>query len=233
MSTEHWTDRLSEYADGELGAAEAAAVERHIAACEPCRTTLAELRQVVAAAAALEDREPATDLLPGILQRIREGDDPAVVPLHSAARSRRRFTFTLPQLAAAAVAIMTFSAGAAWWAVRPDPSQPVNAAGPAITAADMPDDAAAMAARFVSDTEVGYEAAIGQLELALAEGRDQLDPATLEVIERNLEIIDAAIAEARAAVQSDPSNAYLYRHLDQTLNRKVDLLRRATRRAAT
>ena len=55
----------------------------------------------------------------------------------------------------------------------------------------------------------------------------QLDPETVRVVEENLQVIDDAIAEARAALARDPANGYLFRHLDQTLTRKVDLLRRA------
>ena len=43
MST-HWTDRLSEYQDGELSPAEHAACDAHLAECEMCRTVLRELQ---------------------------------------------------------------------------------------------------------------------------------------------------------------------------------------------
>jgi hypothetical protein len=134
---------------------------------------------------------------------------------------------------------MSLTAGAVWLALRPDPQRAPVAAGeqavsPAIPdPALSPDDPAATAAQFVSDTQASYELAIDRLERELADRRGELDPATIEVIERNLAIIDTAIAEARTALENDPSNAYLYRHLDNTLNMKVELLRRATRRAAT
>lgn len=229
MADKHWTDRLSDYIDGELGKAETAALEGHIAGCDECRETLEQLRQVVTAAAALPDRGPDTDLLPGILERIREGDDVVVVPI-GAARPARRFTFSLPQLAAAAVAIMTLSAGAAWLAARGDsPAAPTVASSQTAASAE---PAEGMAAEFVADTRSAYDATINGLERALAEQRDELDPETIAVIERNLEIIDTAIAEARAALENDPSNAFLYRHLDNTLNKKIDLLRRVTMRTA-
>ena len=61
---DQWTDRLSEYLDGELGAAERAALEGHLATCAECGATLAELRRVVARARALDDRPPTADLWP-------------------------------------------------------------------------------------------------------------------------------------------------------------------------
>ena len=37
-----------------------------------------------------------------------------------------------------------------------------------------------------------------------------------------------SIADARRAIASNPDDLFLYRHLDGTLMKKVDLLRRAT-----
>ena len=61
-----WTNRLSEYIDGELDNTEREALEAHLATCGQCYATLADLRQVVARAKTLEDREPAKDLWAGI-----------------------------------------------------------------------------------------------------------------------------------------------------------------------
>jgi hypothetical protein len=45
-------------------------------------------------------------------------------------------------------------------------------------------------------------------------------------VEEKLALIDKAIDEARQALSTDPSNAYLNRHLAGTMRRKLDLLRR-------
>ena len=44
------------------------------------------------------------------------------------------------------------------------------------------------------------------LERILVEQRDELDPRTVMVIERNLAAIDEAIRQARAALESDPAD---------------------------
>ncbi len=64
------------------------------------------------------------------------------------------------------------------------------------------------------------------LERALAARRDQLDTATVRVLEENLGIIDQAISEARAALAEDPANAYLNAHLAATMWRKVHFLQK-------
>jgi hypothetical protein len=60
------------------------------------------------------------------------------------------------------------------------------------------------------------------------EQRDELDPRTVMVIERNLAAIDEAIRQARAALDSDPANTFLNSHLADARRRKIDLLRHAT-----
>src|SRR5439155_1108779 len=70
MTRDQWTDRFSEYLDGDLGIAERAALEAHVASCPACEAILAELRRVVARAQAIDDQPPTTDLWPAIAQQI-------------------------------------------------------------------------------------------------------------------------------------------------------------------
>ncbi len=53
-----------------------------------------------------------------------------------------------------------------------------------------------------------------------------LDSATVNVVRRNLDIIDRAILESRTALAGDPNSAFLLEQLDRAYERKVDLLRR-------
>jgi len=73
-----------------------------------------------------------------------------------------------------------------------------------------------------------YDATIAELQRVLAEERSRLDPKTVQVLETNLAIIDRAVAEAKKAVDADPSNFYLRNHLASVMKRKADLLRQAT-----
>ena len=61
----------------------------------------------------------------------------------------------------------------------------------------------------------------------LRESRDSLNPRTVLILERNLQVIDDAIREARTALAADPANALLNAHLAGARQRKLDLLRRA------
>ena len=208
--TDAWTDRLSEYLDEELSAPEREALEAHLLECSACAQALDELRRVAARAGALEDRPPAGNLWPGIATRIAPQGDAASRGLG------RRFTFTAPQLVAAAAALVLITAGGMWLAL---PSG--NGAG---SLAVQP---AGIQAQPVSATASNFDAAVADLQRMLNERRDQLDSATIRVLEENLAAIDQAIAEARAALSEDPSNAYLNEHLATTMWRKVHLLQRA------
>jgi hypothetical protein len=57
--------------------------------------------------------------------------------------------------------------------------------------------------------------------------RAQLDSGTVAIIERNLGIIDAAIAQSKAALARDPASQLLGEQLTHALDKKVELLRTA------
>ena len=213
-----WTDRLSEYIDDELTPAERAALEAHLRSCRTCAETLEELREVVARAAALPARPPVNDLWPGIEPQLSAaGRDGGVLPFR--ARASRRFSFTLPQLAAAGIALMVMSGGAVWMLQhggRATSMPPVAATDP-VNNPVVP----------VTLTDPRYDEAIADLEQALESGRTNLDPATIKILETNLAAIDKAIAESRDALAQDPANVYLNNHLADARQRKLALLRGA------
>ncbi|HEY2824872.1 MAG TPA: zf-HC2 domain-containing protein [Gemmatimonadales bacterium] len=216
--TDLWMPRLSEYLDGDLSDEQSRALEQHVASCEACSATLGDLKRVVARARGLEDREPATDLWPGIAHRIATEGVDGVVPIET----RRRpgwFLVSRWQLAAAAGLLVGLTGGATWLiqASLRGPAPVANlrvSPGTRITAA--------------GTTNRGYDAAIADLERTLQQERGQLDTGTVRVVEHNLWVIDQAIAQARQALTTDPSSVYLNGHLADAMRRKLDLLRRAT-----
>jgi hypothetical protein len=216
----HLNEQLSAYLDGDLAGEELTRVEAHLAACEACRAELDGLRRLVRRAGSLDDRPPEQDLWAGISSRIGTADTSDVIPLES---RRRRFSFTVPQLAAAVVALMALSVAAG--AMFSGSHRPVLADRPAA-------DSAAPRARNVDlhpgdYTVTSYDSAIAGMETMLAERRGQLDTSTVRVLEQSLKTIDAAIAQARRAVAQDPNNRYLNGHLRQSLDSKLELLRQA------
>ena len=231
MMPGHWTDRLSDYLDRELTPAEEAAADAHLLHCAACRETLAELREVRARARQLAPTQPDTDLWPAIAAAI--GSGPAVrhtdvTPL----RRARRYSFSLPQLAAAGIALAALSGTGVWLAGGMERPAPLAVQSDSAPGAPMPDRDGSVRAASLRATAT-YDAAIGDLEAVLQSGRGQLDSATITVLETNLALIDSAIAEAQRAITADPANAYLNSHLARTMQRKLELLRRAATLATT
>ena len=236
MHTE-WTDKLSDYLDDELEAAERAAVDAHLRQCAGCSAVLNDLRRVIALAqaAAVDTRPPQADLWTGVAERIDR------------IRQPRRVSLTVTQLAAAAVLVAAVSGGLVWQfggskALRNQTSAPnevaqafpaspergTRDAGRAADGSSAAGAESAVAIVGVSLADDQYDAAVADLERALKQGRGKLDKATIAVVEQNLQTIDQAIAQAREALASDPANSYLSGHLVEARRRKLDLLRRAT-----
>jgi len=209
--------RLSDYVDGELDATQTAGVEAHLFGCAACRMAVNDLRTIVTAAGQLAGTLPAQDLWPGVAARIAPGGNAAP----SVSRGWRRFSFTVPQLAAAGILLMLLSGGVVYQ-LRLTPSP----AGEPIADADE----ARMDDRIlpVSLADPQYEDAIADLERTLEAGRGRLDAETIRVLEQNLAAIDAAIEQCRAALEADPANLFLNSHLVSTRQHKLSLLRRAT-----
>lgn len=217
-----FTDRLSGYIDDEdLSPRERKDIDQHLERCAECRTVLAELREVAARAASLEDTRPAADLWPGITTRIGSS---AVVPFRT--KTRRSITFTIPQLIAAGLALMVVTGGMVW-SLRSGGSR---ADIPPMVASEGRDTPQPLPANFADEH---YEAAIADLEKTLEAGRSSLDPQTVRVLEENLLAIDRAIEQSRAALAKDPANRFLNTHLASARQRKLALLRSATALASS
>jgi hypothetical protein len=77
----------------------------------------------------------------------------------------------------------------------------------------------------VSLADETYDQAVADLQRALDSGRSRLDPNTVKIVEKNLQVIDAAIAQAQRALETDPSNTYLNSHLADARRRKLALLK--------
>jgi anti-sigma factor RsiW len=217
---------LQRHLDGELALGDSRATEAHLRGCTECRSRLTTLRQLVSSVESLPSEiEPPHDLWEAIAGRIAlesPSDAKGEVPLTSEAdslarlRSRRRITVRLGWLTAIAASLFI---GVAIGSLLPRPAEE------ALQTADMAAPPPAVLASFETPE---YDAAIADLEAILAGMRDELRPETVAALEENLAIIDAAIAEARAALLADPANEHLQRHVTASMQTKLRLLRTVT-----
>jgi anti-sigma factor RsiW len=217
--TEHLGEQLSALVDGEVSGEALAAAEAHLTTCARCRAAYDDLQRIKRHAGALDDRPPEHDLWPLIAAEITGEHEVQVVPLPT---WRRRIVFSIPQLAAAAIALIALSTGATILATHSHDGR-----GLAGAAAPVPVPRALAGLASAKGVE-SYDAAIRDLEASLAARRSSLDTATVRSVEQSLAVIDRAIRQAEAALEQDPNSMYLNSHLQNALDRKLEVLRRVT-----
>jgi len=199
-------EQLNDLLDHRVSAADRPRIDEHLAHCAACREQYRRLSRLVGDAGALPDEVlPPPELWTTIQSRMQPSRAPAV----------RRW-----QLAAAAVVLIALSSAITARLVR----RPVivvrqEAARAAAVARPLPPPARSV--------DADYASTVQQLSETLAQRRRRLNPATVAKVEASLRVIDAALAEARAALAADPANRDLLDLVAATYRQKVDLLRRA------
>ena len=154
--------------------------------------------------------EPPVDLWPGIAERVGRGK---VIEGRFAAG--RPWWAAPRMLAAAAVALVVLSSAITAVLLRQRPGTPA-VAGVTMVSTD-----------FLA-LEAQYARASDEILGALRQGEVRIAPDTRAILERNLRVIDDAIAESRAALARDPANKDLKDMILSTYEHKLDLLRRVT-----
>ena len=235
--------RLDDWIDGLLAPARAAEVARHLEQCADCRRDADALRALLCDAAALPPTlEPPRDLWDGIATRLRDDNE-----LEAREQPRRTASTAVPtdrSLPHGAAARRGVRPGWAWsgwlaaaaclalvlWTRAPDgdtgrATPRPDTAAPAVHAPGDP-----LLAATLRDLESGSRQAQDEYLAALrGVESDAVDPATDGAgILRGLRTIDAALAETRAALDSEPGNPLLTRLLASGYAGRIDLLRRAT-----
>lgn len=190
----------------------------------------AELRAIVRAAAELPTLSPSRDLWSGIASRI----EAPVVALPTRITNGDATTLApaaqLPwrRLAIAASLLIVATAGVTWSIVKHGSSAELA------TRSDSATVEAPLAGAPVEPVslqppgqtaEQTFDKEIGAMRQIIDERRKELDPVTIGVLQKNLKLIDAAIAESKAALAKDPASAFLMDRLTHAYDTKLQLLR--------
>lgn len=235
-----WEARLSEYLDGGLPPAEARALRSHLAGCPSCRAVLGDLERVRRWARAQQPVAPGRDLWPEIRNAIlAPGEDAAARPeeaprpsIEERGRSRGIY-LRVPQLAAAAVALLLLGAAGGIGLRRtadggpPAPDRPVARMVESAAFSLDPVPALEVGDPAVPELE-GLAREAQRLQAGLEAAADRLDPVTVDVLQRNLAVIDQAIREATEALGRQPDDPYVREHLVRAWERRADVLRQVT-----
>lgn len=227
-------ETLNDFVDGSMAPELRAEVAAHVDTCAICRDMVSRVRGLRDETAALPQAiEPPREAWAAIAARI---DAAKVVELgrapgrasdaHASFNSRNRWI----RMAIAAVLLVTVSSsvtailmrntgtpGVATTRIEPTPSNAQLAALP-------PD---------IANVERTYLSTVDELVAALNDPSNTFAPGTIQAVQRSLKVIDAAIAEARDALLSDPASNVLREILNKSYEQKVDLLRRVSKHATS
>jgi hypothetical protein len=208
---------LEAYLEDDMNADMQTQMEAHARACTECGALLADLRRIVQNAGQLPALRPSHDLWNGIRERI----ETPVVPI--APRQVWKSSRVYALAAAALVAAVGLGYGIARFSTHAAPVEPARTA-PALQLASTP-ASVRLASATPQAVEASYDAEITGLRAIIAQRRPKLDSATVALLDRNLAVIDTAIAQCKAALAKDPDSRFLMSALNQSLDTKVQVLR--------
>jgi len=217
MACSQYINSIHEMVDGTIGSIRRAELELHLGQCDECRALLEDLRKIHDAAAALPVIEAPDRAWLQIAGRLRqEGRITEHVP---AAGAKRR---SVAVWLAAAAAIVIAAGTALVMLVPRTPPATQTAGTPAGTAAPAPSVEEVQTK--VDAAQAQFETAIAELEKVAKANQQALDPGTSATIEKNLNILDDAIAQNRVAVKAEPTSVAARETLFEALRQKVTLL---------
>jgi len=214
--------------DGTLGSIRRAELERHLDECADCRAFAADLQAIRNATASLEPLAPPDGVWLQVAGRLLQEGRVALPPARAAAPARH-----VALLAIAAALVL--AVGASIVTLLPEFRSNNVSQPPAVSASPQPGNAPAEVAVQSVETEFRlaeqhYQNAIAKLEQAAnldqasADQNAAIDPQTAAMLQKNLQVIDQAIAESRSALRSEPQSAPARDSLFDALRRKVGLL---------
>lgn len=223
MACSQYRNSIQELVDGTLGPIRRSELELHLDQCDDCRALAADLARIRQAAAELPPLAPPERVWLQIAGRLRqEGrirDTAPAAPRHRA----RLWLATAAALVIAASASLYLLVPRQHLATR-TALAPAASSGSQTAGNAAPSQSVESVQNEVDQAQAQFENAIADLEKVTRANQKALDPTTAATIDKNLNIIDQAIAENRAAVRSDPTSAAARSTLFDALRQKVALL---------
>jgi hypothetical protein len=220
MACEQYLNSIQERVDGTLGAIRRAELDMHLDGCADCRLLLEDLQRIHDAARELPALAPPDRAWLQIAGRLRQ--EGRIHDEASPARAARRPYAAW--LAIAAALVIAVGSAVVLLVPRGDAPPPAQTAATAPAAGSATTASSADAVNAVEAAQAQFEKAILDLEKVAKANQQALDPDTSATIEKNLGIIDQAIADNRAAVKSEPASVAARETLFDALRQKVTLL---------
>jgi anti-sigma factor RsiW len=217
MNCNDYSDAIAQFIDGALDAAGQRALERHVQGCAACRALVADLKTIQAAAFTLQRHQPSAATWQAIQARLA-ADSHGIERGRVLQWPRTRKAWTI-WAAAAASLLVAATAG-----IYPLVNERRHRDDAVATAAATSDRSMATIQAEFQAAEEHYVRAIQGLEQIARTQTGELDPQVAAVLQKNLQVIDQAIGESRAALQTQPSSADAQDSLFDAMRTKVAVL---------
>jgi hypothetical protein len=210
MSCQDYEIALGDYVDGTLDERSRIDLEAHLASCERCRAVAVDFGAMRQVTLALEPEVPPAHVWTRLSAAIEA----------ERGSTSKSWGFTWQTLAAS-LATITLVAGLAW--IGNGLTMVTGRTGRLASASPTPAEPISLEAQF-DLAEAQYTTAIAGLESITKTEQSALDMDTADVLQANLTLIDGAIIESRAALQTEPDNPAAQESLFEALRSKLELL---------
>jgi len=202
MNCREYDTQIGDYVDGTLDEGTRTSFDAHLSTCAQCRAVVADLEVIRTTSLALEGQVPPPHVWRKLSAALEA--EPRRVPAVWGLPAGRWW-----QTLAAAATTITLVVSLSWLGGR---LVPVAAEPPPSIDAEY------------HVAERHLTGAIEGLEAVAAEDRAELDMETRDVLQANLDVLDGAIGESRAALQTEPENDVAQESLFEALRNKIALL---------
>lgn len=224
---------LSEFMDNELAPGEAESVRVHLAVCDDCSSMCAELAAMVETSRLELADMPEPPNSPAMWRRIANVIETEAAQKPEQPVVKKRFWhLSLPQLAAAVVAIAVISSLVTVVGIR-NYSQPSADDLTSRTAATQTTFEKVLSKFGLIDTPQAardrrlkeQQATIDYWASRVQMRRSQWNGRTREAFDRNMRVIDQSLVQYTELLQQDPDDELSSEMLDAVMNDKMNLLR--------
>lgn len=211
MTCQETNHQLDEYIAGELTPEQKIATEQHIANCDECRAELMLRRALLARTRTLpRELPPQQELWPGIVSQINSRK---IQPLYPTQQPWLR-RWEVWGMAAACLAMIAI----VWGIGQIEVGNPPSSITSPMAGGNSPQVSAAIG------ENQQYQQVRQRIQQTLHLNKEELSPETVSVLEKNIAVIDDAVAEINKALSEDPENPNLKLMLVATQRQAADLL---------
>ena len=220
MNHDRYRDAIQELADGTLGPLRRSELQQHLDECPACRAFADDMRRIRDLAQSLDRPAPPDRVWLQVAGRLRQ--EGRITQTSAPGAASRRF------MPLAIAASLLFIVGASLYVLYPrqtgTPAQDAHAGSPQPAGNAAQTNAVEGIEAEFRLAEQHYQNAIARLEEAAKSDSNAIDPQTAAMLQKNLQVIDQAIAESRAALKSEPQSAQARDSLFEALRKKVTVL---------